>query len=56
MKILIKNTFGFYVLERILLQCDDKDIVNSMKNEIRKGLAQLVGSLDGDAGQKSPGA
>ena len=30
LKILIKNTFGFYVLERILVQCKDEKVINKM--------------------------
>ena len=46
LKILIKNNFGFYVLERILVQCEDENVINSMKQEIKKGLQALVGNLD----------
>ena len=38
LKILIKNSFGFYVLERILVQCDNIEIINNLRQEIKKGL------------------
>lgn len=46
LKILIKNTFGFYVLERILVQCNNQEVIASMKAEIKKGLQYLVGNID----------
>jgi len=46
LKILIKNTFGYYVLERLLVQCNDETIVANMISEIRCGLEALVGDLN----------
>jgi hypothetical protein len=34
LKMLIKNTWGFYVLEGILVKCEDQALVNSMVSEI----------------------
>ena len=45
----MKNTFGFYVLERILVQCQDQQVISSIKNEIKKGLTQLIGCIDPNA-------
>ena len=44
LKILIKNNFGFYVLERFLIQCTDMDIISSLRANIKKGLQSLIGS------------
>ena len=38
LKTLMKNQYGFYVLERILLNCTDEQVVLSMTTEIKKGL------------------
>jgi len=45
---LIKNQYGFYVLEGIILKCEDQNVVNSMVNEIQRGLTALIGNLDQD--------
>lgn len=37
-KILLRNTFGFYVVERILTYCKDQGVVASFCNNIQVGL------------------
>ena len=43
LKILIKNNYGFYVLEKILNNCQDPKIVQGLMSEIQKGLQELIG-------------
>ena len=45
LKNLIKNTYGYYVLERLVQRCDDPKILSKMKKELSKGLSH-IGSLN----------
>jgi hypothetical protein len=51
LKILIKNNFGFYVLERFLIQCTDMEIISSLRINIQKGLQSLIGSNIDNGGE-----
>lgn len=44
MRILIRVNYGYYVIERILLRCDDEKIKAEVKKEIFKNVNFLGGN------------
>jgi len=40
-RILIRNIYGYYVVERVLMRCQDEGIKEDLRNEVIRNLSYL---------------